>query len=264
MAPLFQLFDVDYLATSPIIKIMKLRSNLLALLLLVAAPALAEIRLVAGDAGLHCRPGTPAPSGLMCDLLAELARRVHHSGKIELVPHARLKAMMRSGATQTFYLPVPRVEWNEHRYKWVVEMLRDDYVIITPAGSPTIDTFEQAKQVGMLGVLRGGESEIMANKLGFTNLQPSSQDIAVKKMAMGRLDAWFTTWNAGRFLVKASGQSLDSIQRGRKLMDARLSMAASADVDDAEIQKWRAAFDAMKADGTVERAYRKYDIQLAR
>lgn len=243
---------------------MKYRSGtlLIGLVLLFAPrPGRAEIRLVAGDTGLHCRPGPTVPEGFMCELLAELTKRVHHSGKIELVPHARLKAMMKSGARQTFYLPVPRTRWNEDSYKWVVEMLHDDYVVITRAGAASVDTFEQAGQVGRLGVLRGGESEVIANKLGLTNLNPSSQQAAVKKLTMGRLDAWFTTWNAARYLIKASGQDLDSIQRGHKLMDARLSLAASPDVDNAEIQKWRAAFDSMKSDGTVERAYRKYDIR---
>ncbi len=45
-------------------------------------------------------------------------------------------------------------------------------------------------------------------------------------------------------------------------MDAHLVVAATPDVPKTEIEKWQAAYESLKADGTVNRIFGQYDVQL--
>jgi tripartite-type tricarboxylate transporter receptor subunit TctC len=54
----------------------------------------------------------------------------------------------------------------------------------------------------------------------------------------------------------------DTLKRGAKLMDAHLVVVATPDIPKEEIQKWQAAYEALKADGIVNKVFKQYDIRL--
>lgn len=229
-----------------------------------AASAAAEPRFVAGESGVFCRREDGRVAGVMCDLVGELQARLHYGGAIEIVPHARLKALMRQPTSNTFFLPAIDGVDNGPAVQTVIEMLHDEFVVVssTRADSPPA-TLQAARGFARIGVLRGSTAQLDAARQGFTNLEPAvSQETCAKKLDLGRIAGWISTWNGARFSAKAAGIDTATLVRGARIMDARLSLVASVDVPAAEIARWRRAFQAMKADGTVERLYRRYDIQV--
>lgn len=232
----------------------------------MANVAMAEPRLVAGESGVFCRREPGRVSGVMCELVREMQLRLHYTAPIEIVPHARLKLMMHQQASNTFFLPTIAVEADSAHVQIVLEMLHDEYVIVTSTRSgPNEATISSAKSWPRVGVLRGSNAQIEAARQGWTNVEPAvSQETCAKKLDLGRIDGWLSTWNGARFSAKAAGVDIATLRRGARLMDARLLLVASADVPYTEIVSWRQAFEMMKADGTVDRIFKQYDIQAAR
>lgn len=234
-------------------------------LYVMAAPALAEPRLLAGESGVFCRREEGRVAGVMCELVQELQSRLRYTAPIDIVPHARLKAVMRRPTSNTFFLPaIAGADYGPH-VRAVVEMVRDEYVIVTStrSGSPAAGPLA-ARDFARIGVLRGSNAQLEAERRGLLNLEPAaSQETCAKKLDMGRIDGWLSTWNGARFSAKAAGIDAGTLTRGARFMDARLILMASADVPAAEILRWRQAYQAMRADGSVDRIYRRYDIQPA-
>jgi len=230
------------------------------------ACAAAGPRVVAGESGVFCRRAGTAVAGVMCELVGELQSRLRYDGGIELVPHARLKALMRQPASNTFFLPAVAGLDNGPALQTVIEMLHDEYVIVSSSrADPRPATLQTARGFDRVGVLRGSSAQLEAVRQGFSNLEPAaSQETCAKKLDLGRIGGWISTWNGARYSAGAAGIDVGTLVRGARVRDARLILVASADVPAAEIARWRRAFQAMRADGTVGRLYRRYDIEAAR
>jgi hypothetical protein len=223
----------------------------------------AEYRIVVGETGIYCRSENGRITGVMCDLAEEMIKRMGYTNKMQMVPHRRLKAMMKMKATKTFYIPSSRNQSNNKDLQFVVEMLKDEYVVVTATNS-TFDgsTIEAAKQFRYVSILGGSEAEEVAKHLLPNIDSSSSQEECAKKLNASHVEGWISTWNGARYTAKSLGIDPSSLKRGAKIMDANLAVFGTPDIPIEEIEKWRATFTALKADGTVNRVFKQYDIQL--
>jgi len=237
---------------------------LIAIVLVVTyQPARADYRIVVGESGIYCHSENGKIIGVMCDLAQEMMKRMGYATKMQIVPHRRLKAMMKMKAAETFYIPSSRNGSNNNDLQYVVEMLEDDYVVVTStkfnADSSTIQSTAKFQYVCILG---GSEAEILAKQILPNIDSTSSQEECAKKLDFGRTEGWVSTWNGARYTAKSIGLDPNTLKRGAKVMDAHLVVVATPDVPKAEIEKWQAAFESLKVDGTVNRVFRQYDVQL--
>lgn len=233
----------------------------------LAVPAAAvELRLVGAETSFYCIPpaagAAEAPSGLACELMAEMARRVGHAGKIQLYPLAR--ALMLGATTPgTLVAPVSRIPAREKLYQWQVPILEDDFVVVAPKDSAVDIASIAAVRKLALGVVRDGAGARLAEAHQFDRVSlVTHDDLNARKLSAGRIDAWLSSWNGILSAQRNAGLKADSLRRGVVVSRVKIYMASSPELDPALLAEWRAAMDAMVRDGAYERLLKKYQYEL--
>lgn len=197
--------------------------------------------------------------GLLYDMLAELGRRTGNPGAITPVPLRRAQAMLLTepGAIAT----LARFPEIEHAYRWLCKLADDKVLLLARSDSGVdISSAEAAKNL-RVGVLLGGPGEALARRLGFTRIETvSASRNNARKLAAGRIDAWLTTWNIGRFEQLRSGGRLEALRGGAVLKTAQQYLAAPLGLDNHTAGRWQAACAAMRQDGSSERIARRYGL----
>jgi polar amino acid transport system substrate-binding protein len=73
----------------------------------------------------------------------------------------------------------------------------------------------------------------------------------------GRINLWIVGELQGIHKAKAKGVA-DQLEKVLDVKDTQLYIAFSKNTSDAEVAKWQAALDAMKADGSYDALIMKY------
>jgi polar amino acid transport system substrate-binding protein len=236
-----------------------------AVCLCVPAAAAAELRMIGAETSFYCIPPTvegEAPSGLACELMAEMARRAGHAGKIQLYPLAR--ALMLAASTPgTLVAPVSRIPAREKLYQWQVPILEDDFVVVAAKDSSVDISSIAAVRKLALGVVRDGAGARLAEANNFDRVSlVTHDDLNARKLSAGRVDAWLSSWNGILSAQRNAGLKADSLRRGVVISRVKIYMASSPELDPALLAEWRAAMDAMVRDGAYERLLKKYQYEL--
>lgn len=239
---------------------------LAAAIVLADFPVHAAPRFIAGESGVFCRSDGGSASGALCDAVNELQHVLGYSEPIEVVPQARLKPMLQSGSSWTFFLPTVAGDDDSAAVRPVIELLEEEFVVVTSAaGNQSVESPLDLKGLGRICVLRGSYAESAARNYGWTNIEPTaSQEACARKLALGRNDAWLSTWNGARYSAKQAGIDPQSLVRGMAFKRAKLILVASSDVPAAEIERWRSEFRRLKDSGRLARIFKRYDIQRTR
>ncbi|MRW94215.1 transporter substrate-binding domain-containing protein [Duganella sp. FT80W] len=225
-----------------------------------------ELRLVGGETSFYCFPSAPGssdrPSGLACELMAEMAKRTGHTGAIQLYPLAR--ALMVAGTTPgVLVAPVARIAAREKQYQWQVPLLDEDFVVVASKDSTVDISSVEAVRKLSLGVVRDGVGARLAQELGFEHISlVAHDDINARKLGAGRVDAWLSSWNGILQAQRNTGLDPAKLRRGAVLSRTTIYMASAPGLDPALLADWRAALDAMKRDGSYDRLLKKYQYEL--
>ena len=229
------------------------------LLWLAGGSAHAELRLLAAElppytyqvpsASVSEQPGPGR--GVIHALVAELARRVGHSGRIEYLPWFRAQEIARA-EPNIGILALTRSPEREPHYRWLIELLRDDLVLV---GSPGVDVSDLARvRDRPVGVLAQSGAEALLRSLGFTRIAPQREEwMNARRIKERRIDAWLAPRLMIGHAVREVQGNLDVLQFGQIVRPSGLYLATSRDLPEAEAQRWLAAFEAMRADGAYQR-----------
>lgn len=236
----------------------------LAVLCLTASAASGAPHLVAGDTGFLCRHEQGRATGVMCELAVLIATRLDAEASIEIVPHARLKEMMKRATASTYYLPASGQDGGRHNLQTVLQLLDDDYVLVTLAGSGVDgSTLGAARRLRSVAVLRGSEGERIARQLGFANVEAkATQAICATMLSRGRVDAWISTWHGARYAARGAGMDDAGLTRGGKIGAAPLYVLTSAATPRSEIMAWRREYTLLRRNGTLAQIYGRYGMPL--
>jgi polar amino acid transport system substrate-binding protein len=236
-----------------------LLSSLLLSGLSAALVAHAELRLLAAELPPYTHQVPPASTaeqpgpgrGVIHALATELARRVGHSGRIEYLPWFRAQEIAQS-EPNTGILAITRTPEREPHYRWLLKLLTDDLVLV---GAPGVDVSDLSKvRDRPVGVLQRSGAEALLRGLGFTKVSPQPEEwMNAKRMKERRIDAWVAPRLMVGHAVREVRGNLDVLQFGQIVRPSDLYLATSRDLPDAEAQRWQAAFDAMRADGSYAR-----------
>jgi len=191
------------------------------------------------------------------DLVVELARRVGHSGRIEYPPWYRAQEIAQT-EPNVVILALTRSPEREDKYRWLVELLDDDLVLV---GSPGVDVSDLAKVKDRpVGVLQRSGAEALVRSLGFTKVSPQPEEwMNAKRIKDRRIDAWVAPRAMVIHAVREVRGNLDVLQFGQVIRESGLYLAASKSLPESEARKWQAAFAAMQADGTMAAIRRRYE-----
>ncbi|MEH6461866.1 substrate-binding periplasmic protein [Chitinimonas sp. JJ19] len=227
---------------------------------LALLPAWGEARIVAGEVPPFVYMEKGAVKGVAADLVREMAKRVGHSGKIDVQPFTR---MLETGKTEANVLLIPlgRNAAREASYQWVTGLVDEEFVLIGHATSKVdVSSFNPALTVG---VMRDSVGAGIAKSKGFTKIEDVvKEDMNAQKLANGRIDAWLAAWNSALQGQRAAGLDAKQLKRGAVASRVSIYLGASLKFDKAEAETWKAALEAMKKDGSFDRIVKSYGYEL--
>lgn len=228
-------------------------------LLITLNPLIAsELRYVSVDFPPYTFQTPKGGAGAMYDVVVEVAKRMGKPATIEFVPWARARFDAENNPNVAI-IPLGRTPERENKYKWVIHILDDAYVIVTLKNSKAnISTIESAKNL-KIGILSGSVADALLKKAGYTNLEPASTDIQnVKKLKLGRIDAWVAPYSCRGQYEKEGGLGSADLRVGAELTTIHEYLGASKSLDDETIKKWQKTFATMKRDGSYAAIMKKY------
>jgi len=137
-----------------------------------------------------------------------------------------------------------------------------DILVAKKGSNQIIDSLEDAKKVGRIGVLRDDTKEEFLERNGFTNLDPVSDERKnAQKLMMGRIDLWVFKKPGLKTVCELAGVDYEAVEEVFHLRETKVDIAFSLKTPEAVVEQWRAAFADMVADGTVAAIRRKWDVE---
>lgn len=220
-----------------------------------------ELRLVSADFDPYTYETPSGGSGVMYEIVQQLAKRVGQSPEIEFLPWARAQTIARSKPNVGIF-PIARVPERESKYAWLVPILDDPYVFFAKKNSKVdISSIKAAKHL-RIGLFGGSLAEVLLKKMGFDNFKSVTSDVQnVKMLKLDRIDAWVAPLSFRYRYKKKGGLAGDELRVGATITVLHEYLGASKSLDLETIQKWRKAFELMKQDGSYARIMKKYGFK---
>jgi polar amino acid transport system substrate-binding protein len=200
--------------------------------------------------------------GSSVEIVQEIQKRIGSSEPIQVYPWARAYEMVLEQENVILF----GMTYTQDRaalFKWVGPLATKRDILLARKDAPmSITTLEDARKVERIGTLRGDVRGKMLEKLGFTNLEPvSDEQKNAQKLALGRIDLWAYKKPGFRTVCELAGVNPDLFMEVVHLKRSELKIAFSKKTSDEIVARWQGAFDGMVADGTVQKIKEKWDIE---
>lgn len=223
----------------------------------------AELRLLAAELPpytFHVPPPTVSeygePRGAVYDVVRGMARRIGHSGAIEFMPWTRAQEIAQHEPNAGI-LALTRTPEREPSHSWIARIVVDDLVLVGGAGVDVSD-LDKVKD-RPVGVLRRSGAEALLRERGFTRIVPAGEEwINAQKMRDRLIDAWVAPRLMVLYGYREVGGDVAALNIGQIVRRSEIFLAGSRNLSAAEIDRWRKAFEALQADGTVDRIMTRY------
>ncbi len=200
--------------------------------------------------------------GISIEIVKAIKKEVNSNNKINVYPWARALKIVNKKKNSAIFSML-RTPEREKKYKWVGPLTSMKLVFFKKKGSPIIlNTIEDAKKVGKIGVTKGVANFEMLSKQGFKNLDviTSGQDEKnIKKLAKGRIDLWPTLLMAGLYNAKRIGLSGEIVPIENVIaFSGDLYIAFNKKTDNRIIKQWQNALNRLKKDNTIQKIIKRY------
>jgi len=201
--------------------------------------------------------------GPSVEIVKEIQRRVGSHEKIKVYPWARAyKMALKDENVVLFGTTYTKIRHD--KFKWIGPLATKRDILVAKKGSGIkINSLEDAKKVKRIGTLRDDTREHLLKRLGFTNLEPvSDEQKNAKKLVLGRIDLWTYKKPGLKTVCELAGVDYDEIEEVFHLRKIDLMIAFSKKTSDSIVQNWRNAFTEMLADGTIMQIRRKWNLKV--
>ena len=201
--------------------------------------------------------------GPSVEIVKEIQRRVGSHEQIKVYPWARAYKMALEDENVVLF-GTTYTKVRHDKFKWIGPLATKRDILVAKKGSGIkINSLEDAKKVKRIGTLRDDTRERLLKSLGFTNLEPvSDEQKNVKKLALGRIDLWAYKKPGLKTVCELAGVDYDEIEEVFHLREIDLMIAFSKKTSDSIVQNWRNAFTEMLADGTIMQIRRKWNLKV--
>lgn len=198
-------------------------------------------------------------TGSSVELVQEIMRRLGESHKIKPVPWIRGYEALSNDANVVLFATTLTDE-RRPQFQWVGPVLRLQWLFLAQKGKGYLyNNMEDARRAGSIGTYLGDARDQYLTKLGFTNLERAPNTyINYRKLATGRLELVMASNIGVKETLTKAGVELDAVEVAFVVRQMDLYIAFSKKTDPAIVQKWQAAYDSMKEDGTFQRIYRQW------
>ena len=216
---------------------------------------------------IYCEDDTPLQfigadgslTGFTVEIVKEIQKRVGNNDEIHLVPWARGMANLNTEANSILFTMARTAERNQH-YQWIGPIAETTYGFYVRANSSLkINSLEDAKKVGLIGVYRDDVRDQFLTKQGFTNLDRANSNVSnFRKLMLGRNIMYADSLMGVKSLAENAGFTLADVRVAFNFLSIQLYIAASKDTDPAIVAKWNKALDDMKKETTFLNIHKKY------
>ena len=201
--------------------------------------------------------------GPSVETVREIQRRVGSDEPIQVYPWARAYKMSVEQENVVLF-GMTHTEARHDQFKWIGPLAtKRDILVARKSSGIKIDSLEDAKKVKSIGTLRDDTRERLLESLGFTNLEPvSDEQLNAKKLVLGRIDLWTYKIPGLRTVCELAGVDYNEVEEVYHLREITLDIAFSKKTSDSIVERWRKAFNEMLADGTIMRIQKKWNRKL--
>jgi polar amino acid transport system substrate-binding protein len=232
----------------------------------LALAALAACGLAAAELTVYTEESPPINfseagkvTGSATDIVREVLKRAGQADKIEVVTWARGYKEVQEKANVALY-STTRNEKREKLFQWVGPVARKNWVLFARKGGAKVTSLEEAMKVKAVGTYKDDAKEMFLKEKGFANLDSATKDEAnVKKLADGKIDLWITGDSEGPAVAKAAGVDPAILEPALVVKTAELYLAVSKQTDAATVKALTDAYDAMKADGSLDAIVKRWN-----
>lgn len=199
------------------------------------------------------------PSGYGVDVVTEIQRRLGVQEPIEIYPWARAYDTIKRKPNVVVFT-MSRTKEREPLFQWVGPVIENGWVFLTKKGSGVkITSLEDAKKLRGIGVVKDYAWDAYLTGQGFSNLERVvSHTGNIKKLDINRLQAIVVSDLSYRDEIIKEQLNPDDFEILYLFNAVQMYIAHSKDTDRATVDKWHAAFSAMKQDGTLSKILKKW------
>jgi len=158
-------------------------------------------------------------------------------------------------------IPLSRTPSREGRFTWVATLYQLHFGFVSL--DTAVDDLETARGLKLIGVWRGTSMEDALKKQGFSNVAPVSNDHALTRMLLaGRFEAWYGSLNEAAFKFRRVEEiNKKAIRFGKPINSAPVWLAGGPELPDPVVTGLQKAFEALRADGSISRIFKKYGME---
>lgn len=198
--------------------------------------------------------------GPSVEIVREIIKRLGTKEQIQVYPWARAYKMALEENNVVLF-GMTYTEVRKDKFKWVGPLaIKRDILVGKKNSSLKIETLEDAKKVRRIGTLLDDTRGRMLESLGFTNLEPvSDEKLNAQKLAINRIDLWAYKIPGLRTVCDLAGVDYREFEEIYHLREIELMIAFSKKTPDAIVKKWNEAFNGMSTDGTVLQIRKKWN-----
>jgi len=207
---------------------------------------------------LMIRDGGERP-GFAIEIIQAAEKRLGEKSTVRFYTFARMtKTLLNrdNGLFPTLY----RNPQREEKFQWIAKVFVVENSFMT-TGQP-VNSLEQARQLDKIGVVDKTALHEFLLKNNFTNLEVVNRpEINARKLAAGRIDAWFLTTFLARMIWNQEHIPTPLVA-GVPITRPEAYIAANLDFPKPLAKQYRLAIVAMHRDGTIKKIVRRYGLDI--
>jgi len=235
-------------------RLIKVGATLLMLAMATAVSA-QELTFVTADDMAPWSMEKGDKKGIAVEVMNALAKQTGVTLKIQFEPWGRAKQIATEGKNIVI-MPLIRSPEQEKNYTWLGTLKTVETHFVTTTGKSY--DLESAKALGSVLVSPGTPMVKFLENAGFKNLDKVGEStVQVKKLAMGRADAWYIPDINAKWIWKSQNIQ-NTMTNGPSISKQETYLGMSPGADPALAKKLGDALEAMKKDGTLDRIIDSY------
>lgn len=230
---------------------MKLIASLLAV---ISFPALALTFTTEDTPPYNFQKGG-AITGSATDILNEMMKRTGIKAGISVYPWERAYKMGLEDKDTCVY-STTRTEPREKLFKWVGPLTDNNWVMFAKADSKiSAKSLADVKQY-KIGGYQGDALSVYLKGEGYKVDEAMHDEQNVKKLEAGRIEVWGSSSRGGPWLAKQAGVKIKPLFTFK---ETQMYLACNKSVSDDQIARMNDAIKAMRADGSTDKIFKKYE-----
>lgn len=210
-----------------------------------------SIEILTGELPPYSYTDGNAHTGIGGDIVNEIFKRTGTTYPIKSLPWSRSVVLSQKEDNRLIY-PLGRTKARENNYLWIGPILEDRLVFLIRASDErtfgSLDDFKDLK----VGVLLNAPPQKRLQGLNFTKIDTvHSEDVNIKKLLKGRLDAWYAAERIMMHTIDKEGFDKNEFKIG--FVDRELIFYIGASKSLATLAaSWQKVLEEMKSDGTYQ------------